>query len=103
MEQDKIVDAFKAFFCNLFSSEHGLENQKALDDYLKLIPRKLSEEDASTLDKDILVQELDNTIFSLANGKSLGLDGLPANFYKNLDWISLVLREVYLDAFEKGS
>ena len=40
----------------------------------------------------------------MANDKSLGMDGLPIEFYKdNLDWIREELLLFYNDAFDNGS
>ena len=51
-----------------------------------------------------MIEEIDATIDSLSNGKSLGIDGLPAEFYKkNKNWISAELFRVYEEAFAKGS
>ena len=56
------------------------------------------------LGKEISIQEIEEAISSLANGKSPGIDGLQAKFYKvNKDWISSELFEVYQFAADNGS
>ena len=56
------------------------------------------------LGKETFVQEIEEAISSLANGKSPSIDGLPAEFYKvNKDWITSELFEVYQFAADNGS
>ena len=71
---------------------------------MSLIPRKVSEDQVKKLDMPISVKEISNTIFSMANVKSLGVDGLLVEFYKkNIDWVADELLEVYVEAFDVGS
>ena len=52
-----------------------------MDQCISIIPSKINKEQSNMLGKEISVQEIEETISSLANGKSLGIDGLPAEFY----------------------
>lgn len=71
---------------------------------IRLIPRKVPQEHARTLEQDIRIEEINEAIGALANDKYLGIDGLSAEFYKkNKDQISSELLEVYEEAFEFGS
>ncbi|XP_059074953.1 uncharacterized protein LOC131874985 [Cryptomeria japonica] len=100
----EIKIAFYNFYRNLFTSEHATRNQEALERCLTLIPEKVPKSDAKALEQDITIDEIEDSIRSLANGKSPGLDGLPAEFYKqNIVWISMEQLTLYNDAFEQGS
>lgn len=71
---------------------------------MTLIPRKIFEEDACMLSRELFIEEIETTIRFLASSKSLGLDGLPAKFYKkNIEWIGQELMEVYDDVFQRGT
>ena len=75
-----------------------------MDECLRLILVKVSIVEQDSLNKGLLIEEIDATIDSLSNGKSLGIDGLSAKFYKeNKNWISVELLRVYEEAFAKGS
>lgn len=61
-------------------------------------------EEPLALKKPITVGEIENAIGALNNGKALGPDGLPIEFYKvNIEWIIEELLEVYKEAIEIGS
>ncbi|GLJ32624.1 hypothetical protein SUGI_0656220 [Cryptomeria japonica] len=99
-----IKEAFFSFYNGLFSSEHGDINQEALEKCLLLIPKKISCEKVKALSHKISLEEIKSAITSLENGKSPGIDSLPAEFYKkHLDWVSLELFALYEDVFIQNS
>jgi hypothetical protein len=64
---------------------------------------KLSTEQKKCCDKPILEIEILNSIKNMANGRTPGPDGLPADFYKFF-WINIkaLLRDSIIHAMEKG-
>ena len=92
------------FYSNLFSSEMTPDRKIVMEDCFKLIPLKISKEEQINLSKNISVGEIEAAIDSFPNGKSPGLDGFSAEFYKiNKSWIFSELLGVYEEAFKKGS
>ncbi len=53
----------------------------SMDQFLQDLP-KLSSEDKNSLDVMISFDELSKAVKQLSTGKSPGIDGLPAEFYK---------------------
>ena len=99
-----IMLTFYEFYKNLFSLEHDEEKKICMDQCISIIPSKINKEQSNMLGKEISVQEIEETISSLANGKSPCIDGLPAEFYKvNKDWIASELFEVYQFVTDNGS
>lgn len=47
-----------------------------------MIPKMIPKEEARVLNQPITIDEVDASISSLPNGKSLGIDGIPIEFYK---------------------
>ena len=50
--------------------------------FYKVIPHKVSIGDQDRLDNDFSKEELFSTPFSMQNGKSSSMNGLPCEFYK---------------------
>ena len=73
---------FYEFYKNLFSSKHDEGKHICMDQCISIIPSKINKEQSNMLGKEISFQEIEETISSLANGKSPGIDGLLAEFYK---------------------
>ena len=75
-----------------------------MDQCISIIPSKINKEQSNMLGKEISIQEIEEAISSLANGKSPGIDGFPAKFYKvNKDWIASELFEIYEFVVDNGS
>ena len=87
---------FYEFYKNLFSLEHDEGKHIYMDQCISIIPSKINKEQSNMLGKEIFLEEIEETISSLANGKSPGIGGFPPKFYKvNKDWIASELFEVY--------
>ena len=80
-DNNEIVEAFHQFYSHLFMSESSSMKIDDMNKYMSLIPRKVTEDQIKKLNMLISVQEISTTIFSMANGKSLGANGFPAEFY----------------------
>ena len=69
-----------------------------------MIPKKVFGSESDKLSRKNSLEEIQEAIKAMANDKSLGMDGLPIEFYKdNLDWIGEELFLFYNDAFDNGS
>ena len=69
------------FYSKLFRKEYH-EKQVLSDVFLKDLP-KLSEDSAERLDRALTLEELHAAVMGIENGRSAGIDGLPAEFYKS--------------------
>jgi len=102
IEDDQgIREEFYRYFLSLFSSEN---RGNFLCRYLETrIVNKLSIEDRDSMDKDIDIREIEEVVRKLARGKSLGLDGIPNEFYQKL-WAVMETNLVNLvqTIFNKG-
>lgn len=89
------------FYTALYRAEDC--NATAVAELLEDLPR-LSPADKKALDSTIALQELTTAVNSLASGKSPGLDGLPAEFFKHF-WILLGddLLDVFNECFTSGA
>lgn len=105
VNQEELREQFFQFYKCLFSLEGELEaNTQERDHIQRIIPKKVSVEMARDLGKEISQEEIRKAILSLKDDKSLGVDGLPVEFYKTfLDWVCEDLLLVYKEAFEKGT
>ena len=103
MEQDSISRHVVDFYQGLFSSRRP--NHRTISEYLNNSNLDTIDEDqASDLDSQITIEELDAIVEGLKNGKSPGYDGLTAEFYKKF-WGSIrnIIYNVFLEAIEAKS
>lgn len=78
-------------------------NVELLNKCVNIIQNKVSIKKSKIINLPIYIQEIDDTIFSMASGKSLGADGLVVEFYKKKrEWIFEELLLVYKEDFEFG-
>lgn len=81
-----MIEAFHKYYKDLFSSEVYIDNLEFLQSCLKLIPCKVSKKQVRILSQPIDIQEIEDTINSLTNGKSRSPDGIPVEVSKkNMD------------------
>jgi len=67
---------------------------------LNFIDKQVSPEQNKALIREFSREEIKNAILGMANGKSPGTDGLPAEFYKEFfDLFADDLWEVFQDSF----
>lgn len=98
-----INQCFKDFYSKLYSSNTDLDPQ-VMDTFLRKcnLPR-LSPEDKASLNKDISLEELKNTINTLKSGKTPGPDGLPVELYKKFtDTLTPYLLKTFQQALTTG-
>lgn len=80
-EPKHINNIFCSFYSSLYQSD-GQLNECDYENYLrKLNLSRLSEEDASSLDNPLTLDELEMAARSMQSNKSPGLDGIPPEFY----------------------
>ena len=90
-----------AFYTALFGAE--VCSQGAVGELLEDLPQ-LSPADKKALDSIITLQELTAAVNNMASGKSPGLDGLPADFFKHF-WhlLGQDLLDVFNECFTSGT
>ena len=93
-----ILNETKRFYENLYAAEETDPN--AQEEMLPHVDKTLTPEQNEALAAKISKQEIMEAITSMANGKSPGSDGLPAEFYKTFSHLLVDdLLEVYGDIF----
>lgn len=64
----------------------------------------LSRTEASTLERDLEVEEILNAIMAMQNRKTPGMDGYPVEFYKKFKaQLAPLLLAVFTESLERGS
>lgn len=100
-DQVEIENVFVKHYRNLFAykpPQEGFESR-----FLNLLPC-LEEDVTEELERPITLNEIEDAIDSLNNGKSPGPDGLGAAFYKTFkDGLAPVLHNVFQESFQSGA
>uniref|UniRef100_A0A3P8RWJ4 Reverse transcriptase domain-containing protein n=1 Tax=Amphiprion percula TaxID=161767 RepID=A0A3P8RWJ4_AMPPE len=109
-KDDKLVTSssdintvFKTFYQNLYTSENKT-NTKQLDEFFdKITIPKISQEEKDKLETPLTEEEVKKAINAMKTGKSPGIDGFPAEFYRRFtDTLCPFLTRVFHEAFEHG-
>ena len=101
---DTIKNEFARFYEDLFTSEDSQDAKDLRDQCRGLIPKTISDIDASFLEQPLTLQEIEQSINSFSNDKAPGPNGLPMEFYKtNSKWICKVLLDIYNEALSIGT
>ena len=66
------------------------------------IKRRVSEIEKEVLEREIQLDEVEETVKKMKKGKATGVDGVPAEFYQKFDFVVKWLHEVYREMMEKG-
>ena len=90
-----------SFYSDLFEAERC--DGDAAEELLQGLPH-LGPAEQGVLGADITLEELTSAVNQMASGKSPGLDGLPADFFKRF-WsiLGTHLLEVFKESFQKGT
>ncbi|KAK3541356.1 hypothetical protein QTP86_023072 [Hemibagrus guttatus] len=90
-----------SFYSKLYSSEWS-GAQVVVDSFLAGLP-KLSERAARELDRELSLEELHKALQRMENGRTSGIDDLPAEFYKAF-WavIGQDVMDVLRDSIQRG-
>lgn len=99
-DQREIIASAISFYENLYQSEHCEE--AAVEELLQGLPH-LSTTEKEELEGFLTFSELSSAVLELNSGKSPGLDGLSAEFYKGF-WnvLGQDLYHVFLESFNQG-
>ena len=89
----QILETATAFYRDLYSSM--TTDQEAQDLLLSKIIKKITPDTAAALDVPITPEEVSRAIKEATPNKSPGLDGLPAELWKNLNEIAKPLAELF--------
>ena len=89
---EDIIEVATTFYTDLFSTKNT--DEKATQQLLRNVHKKLSHEDMTALDRMITLEELEKAVFKLQLGKAPGPDGIPAEFYQYF-WDEI--KALYLD------
>lgn len=102
---DSMTDVFKDFFFSRISTRLRLPQQREELQFLDQCPLPtLSPTARRALSTDIKLEELTEAVMAMANGKSPGTDGLPAEIYKRYSKPTLpVLLKTLTEALKGGS
>ena len=103
-DMDIIKKEFAQFYENLLTSENSQDAKALRDQCRNLIPKRISDNDASFLKQPIILEEIEKSINSFNNDKAPSPDGLLIEFYKvNSKWICKDLLNVYNEAIDIGT
>jgi hypothetical protein len=96
---------FSAHFENIFSDYHLLELVVAARDACyKVVPHKVYIGDRDRLEIYFTKDDFFVSLSSMQNGKSLGIDGLPCEFYKEMwDMVGVNFCNLANEVFSIGS
>uniref|UniRef100_A0A3B5R0Z3 Reverse transcriptase domain-containing protein n=1 Tax=Xiphophorus maculatus TaxID=8083 RepID=A0A3B5R0Z3_XIPMA len=102
-DPSEINENFREFYKNLYKSEYSgnKDTQAAFLNQLKF--KTLLEEEKTTLDSPLTIEDLSEAIDSMNSGKTPGPDGLPIEFYKTFkNKLILPLLNMYEESYEAG-
>ena len=82
-DQKEILNEFKLFYQKLFKSNENQTEYTNLENLMGSISiNKLTDAQAISLEGDLKIEELNVALKNMKNGKTPGIDGLPAEFLK---------------------
>ena len=91
-DNKKMIQVAEKFYTKLFSKlQISKQKQK---DLLRNVHRKLSDSDRIKLDAELILDELEEAVMDMQDGKSPGLDGITAEFYKKFWYL---IKNQYLE------
>lgn len=98
---DKVKNEVWKFYDNLFSEK--IRDMNVEEDVLQQIEMGLEKEDKIGLSEDVKLNELEIGLKEMKRGKTPGLDGLPAEYYKVFwEMIGVYVHEVCIAVLKEG-
>lgn len=86
------------FYTNLFSK--ATRDEAVVAELLQLLPQ-LTSEDQETSNTDLALEELTTAVTQMSSGRSPGIVGLPADFFKHL--LGKDIFDVFKDSFVRAT
>jgi hypothetical protein len=101
---EEILEEASSFYASLYSDKLCRTQKAKGPDYLKRnCKRKLTKQEKIFCDEPIKLEELDAAIKKLPSGKAPGIDGLPAEFFRQfLDMLRVDFLNVLNESFASG-
>jgi hypothetical protein len=69
---------------------------------IQKIMRKLTVIEKEEMEKDMTMEEMKKTVKMMRKGKATGVDGIPAEFYQEFEYVTEWLFELYDEMIERG-
>lgn len=99
-----INDVFVSHFISLYTSSSPTDTSPMTAFLNDLEMPSLSDDDATTLEQDLEIEEITDAIMAMQNRKTPGMDGYPVEFYKKFKaQLAPLLLAVFTESLEKGS
>ena len=100
----EINNTFRDYYLKLYKSDTSNNTPEMTTFFNRLNLPQLTIEQNNTLDSPLQLTEIINSINSMQSGKSPGIDGYPADFYKKFsNQLAPLLLEMYEDSLQRGS
>lgn len=100
----EINEVLQQFYKELYTSDINPQQDELTDFFTNIDMPKLSTEQIEWLDSPITENEIRRAVSCMKTGKSPGVDGFPAEYYKQyIDILAPILKDVYNEAFTLGT
>lgn len=98
-----INTVFKTFYQNLYTSENSINTEQLNAFFDKIAIPQITQKGKNKLETPLTEEEVKKAISAMKTGKSPGIDGFPAEFYRKFtDVLTPFLTQVFHEAFEYG-
>uniref|UniRef100_A0A3P9JJZ9 Reverse transcriptase domain-containing protein n=1 Tax=Oryzias latipes TaxID=8090 RepID=A0A3P9JJZ9_ORYLA len=103
-DQREINKEIHTFYSNLYKSYHSEADCEILFESIEGLNQNIDLEFKHFMENDLDIEEMDAAVLKMSSGKSPGLDGLTAEFYKFF-WTDIrrLLHEAFLECISAGS
>ena len=78
--REEVEEELSSYFKGILTNDNNLREQEIVQ-ITDLIPRSISREDNENLNKPIPMQEVEEALSQIAQGKASGPDGFTTNFF----------------------
>ncbi len=82
-DQSELMSFIHSYYQQLYEDPEVFEEEESMKKFLNKIPtQEISESEFILLEQPITLLECEQALFSMAEGKAPGMDGIPVEFYK---------------------